>query len=169
MVNMNIKKKDLKGAMQIVMDVASENNPVHGRRMDLLKMRRGSMDHSTWLYKLETAMELTQWKDWTKEAMIIHLFLESADTEMSKVATAMLAKDSVNLADLRMEIRAIENSVWYKPKYQAKYAQQPNTWETDGIEGPGGSGVQKGGLRWCGDCKSKTHNTEACWGVCSHC
>ena len=48
MVNMNIKKKDLKGAMQIVMDVASENNPVHGRRMDLLKMRRGSMDHSTW-------------------------------------------------------------------------------------------------------------------------
>ena len=105
MVNMNIKKKDLKGAMQVVMDVASENNPVHGRRMDLLKMRRGSMDHSTWLYKLETAMELTQWKDWTKEAMIIHLFLESADTEMSKVATAMLAKDSVNLADLRMEIR----------------------------------------------------------------
>ena len=126
------------------------------------------MDHSTWLYKLETAMELTQWKDWTKEAMIIHLFLESADTEMSKVATAMLAKDSVNLADLRMEIRAIENSVWYKPKFQAKYAQQPNTWETDGVEGPGGSGVPNGGLRWCGDCKSKTHNTEACWGICPH-
>ena len=142
MVNMNIKKKDLKGAMQVVMDVASENNPVHGRRMDLLKMRRGSMDHSTWLYKLETAMELTQWKDWTKEAMIIHLFLESADTEMSKVATAMLAKDSVNLADLRMEIRAIENSVWYKPKHQVKYAQQPNTWETDGMGGQGGLGFR---------------------------
>ena len=45
--------------MLVVMEVASENNPVHGRRMDLLKMRRGSMDHSTWLFKLETAMELT--------------------------------------------------------------------------------------------------------------
>ena len=110
MVNLNIKKKNLKDAMQVVMDVASENNPVHGRRMDLLKMRRGSMDHSTWLYKLETTIELTKWEDWTKEAMIIHLFLESADMEMSKVATAMLAKDSVNLADLRMEICAIENS-----------------------------------------------------------
>ena len=60
-------------------------------------------------------MELTQWKDWSKEAMLIHLFLEGADTEMSKVATAMLARDSVSLPDLRMEIRAIENSTWYKP------------------------------------------------------
>ena len=127
MIQLEIKKKNLKDAMKIVMDVANENNPVHGRRMDLLKMRRGSMDHSTWLYKLETAMELTKWEDWTKEAMIIHLFLESADTEMSKVATAMLAKESVNLADLRMEIRAIENSTWYKPKFQAKYVQQPKT------------------------------------------
>ena len=116
MVNLNIKKKNLKDAMQVVMDVASENNPVHGRRMDILKMRMGSMDHSTWLYKLETAME----------PPIIHLFIESADTEMSKVATAMLAKDSVNLADLRMEIHAIENSVGYKLKFQVWGLQEQN-------------------------------------------
>ena len=133
MLNKQIKEKDLKRAMLVVMEVASENNPVHGRRMDLLKMRRGSMDHSTWLFKLETAMELTQWKDWSKEAMLIHLFLEGADTEMSKVATAMLARDSVSLPDLRMEIRAIENSVWYKPRHQVKYAQHPSTWETKGM------------------------------------
>ena len=169
MIQLEIKKKNLKEAMKVVMDVASENNPVHGRRMDLLKMRRGSQDHSQWLYKLETAMELTKWEDWTKESMIVHLFLESADTEMSKLATAMLAKESVNLSDLRMEIRAIENSTWYKPKFQAKYVQQPKTWETDGVEGAGGPGVPNGGLKWCGDCKSKTHNTEACWGVCPHC
>ena len=99
------------------MAVASENNPVHGIRMDLLKMRRGSQDHSQGLYKLETAMELTKWEDWTKESMIVHLFLESADTEMSKLDTAMLAKEKVDLSDLRMQIRAIENSVWYKPKF----------------------------------------------------
>ena len=155
--------------MKVVIAVANENNPVHGRRMDLLKMRRGSQDHSQWLYKLETAMELTKWEDWTKESMIVHLFLESADTEMSKLATAMLAKEKVDLSDLRMQIRAIENSVWYKPKFQAKYVQQPKTWETDGVEGAGGPGVPNGGLKWCGDCKSKTHNTEACWGVCPHC
>ena len=144
MLNLKIKEKDLKGAMKVVMEVASENNPVHNRRMDLLKMRRGTMDHSTWLFKLETAMELTQWKDWTKEKMLVHLFLEGADTEMSKVATAMLARDSVNLPDLRMEIRAIENSTWYKPRHQVKYAQQPNTWETEGMGGSGGSGSEPG-------------------------
>ena len=67
MLNKQIKEKDLKGAMLVVLEVASENNPVHGRRMDLLKMRRGSMDHSTWLFKLEEAMNLTQWQDWSKE------------------------------------------------------------------------------------------------------
>ena len=82
MVQLDIKKKNLTEAMKIVIAVANENNPVHGRRMDLLKMRRGSQDHSQWLYKLETAMELTKWEDWTKESMIVHLFIESADTEM---------------------------------------------------------------------------------------
>ena len=115
MVQMDIKSKDLKGAMAVVMAVASENNPVHGRRMDLLKMRRGSQDHSQWLHKLEAAIELTKYEEWSKEKMIVHLFLESADTEMSKLATTMLSKDTVNLSELRIQIRAIENSVWYKP------------------------------------------------------
>ena len=135
MIQLDIKNKNLKEAMEVVMAVASENNPVHGRRMDLLKMRRGSQDHSQWLYKLETAMELTKWEEWTKESMIVHLFLESADTEMSKLATAMLSKEKVDLSELRMQIRAVENSVWYKPKYnQAKFVQ-PKTWENDGVEG----------------------------------
>ena len=128
MIQLDIKNKNLKEAMEVVMAVASENNPVHGRRMDLLKMRRGSQDHSQWLYKLETAMELTKWEEWTKESMIVHLFLESADTEMSKLATAMLSKEKVDLSELRMQIRAVENSVWYKPKYNQAKIVQPKTW-----------------------------------------
>merc|ERR1711895_426156 len=109
--------------MLVVLEVASENNLVHGRWIDLLKMRRGSMDHSTWLFKLEEAMELTQWQDWSKEKMLVHLFLEGADTEMSKIATNMLARDKVSLPDIRMEVRATENSTWYKPRHQVKYTQ----------------------------------------------
>ena len=169
MLNKQIKEKDLKGAMLVVLEVASENNPVHGRRMDLLKMRRGSMDHSTWLFKLEEAMELTQWHEWSKEKMLIHLFLEGADTEMSKIATNMLAKDKVSLPDLRMEVRATENSTWYKPRLQVKYTQQTDNWETEGMGGARGSGGQPGGVRWCGDCRSKTHTPETCWGVCPYC
>ena len=35
--------------------------------------------------------------------------------------------------------------------------------------GPGGSGVQNRGLRWCEDCKSKTHTPETCCGLCPFC
>ena len=66
MVQLDIKSKNLKEAMEVVMAVTSENNPVHGRRMDLLKMRRGSQDHSQWLLKLEAAMELTKWEEWNR-------------------------------------------------------------------------------------------------------
>ena len=133
MIQMDIKSKDLMGAMAVVMAVASENNPVHGRRMDLLKMRRGSQDHSQWLYKLETAIELTKYEEWSKEKMIVHLFLESADTEMSKLATAMLAKDTVSLSELRMQIRAIENSVSYKPSVSHAKLVQPNSLGNGGL------------------------------------
>ena len=47
--------------------------------------------------------------------MIVHLFLESADTKIKKLATTMLSKDTVSLSELRIQIRAIEHSVWYKP------------------------------------------------------
>ena len=87
--------------------------------------------------------------------MIVHLFLESADTEMSKLATAMLAKDTVSLSELRMQIRAIENSVWYKPSVSHAKLVQPNSLGNGGL-GAGVSGA--GGLsgsKWCGDCKAR--------------
>ena len=76
MVQLDIKSKNLKAAMEVVMAVASENNLVQGRCMDLLKMRRGSQDQSQWLHKLEAALELTKLEEWNRESMIVHLFLE---------------------------------------------------------------------------------------------
>merc|ERR1711888_246999 len=166
MIAKQVKEKDLEGAISVILEVASDNNPVHGRRMDLLKLRRGSMDHRTFLFKLEELMELTMYHEWSKEKMIIHLFLEGADTEMARIATNMLAKDTVSLPDLIYEVRATENSTWYKRPLQVKYTQEKDNWETEGL---GGSGGQPGGVRWCGDCKSKTHTPETCWGVCQFC
>ena len=164
MITKQVKQKDLEGAMLVVLEVASDNNPVHGRRMDLLKLRRGSMDHSTFLFKLEELMELTMYHEWSKEKMIIHLFLEGADTEMARIATNMLAKDTVSLPDLRYEVRATENSTWYKRPLHVKYTQEKDNWETEGLGGARGSGRQPGSVRWCGDCRSKTHTPETCWG-----
>merc|ERR1712030_3012 len=41
--------------------------------------------------------------------------------------------------------------------------------ETEGMGGARGSGGRPGGVRWCGDCRSKTHTPEMCWGVCPYC
>ena len=35
--------------------------------------------------------------------------------------------------------------------------------------GAGGSGGQPRSVRWCGECKSKTHTPETCWGICPYC
>ena len=169
MVAKQVKEKDLGAAMSVVLEVASDNNPVHGRRMDLLKLRRGTMDHSTFLFKLEELMELTIYQEWSKEKMIIHLFLEGADPEMARIATNMLAKDTVSLPDLRYEVRATENSTWYKRPHQVKYTQEKDNWESEGLGGARGSGRQPGSVRWCGDCRSKTHTPETCWGPCQYC
>ena len=85
-------------------------------------------------------MELTKWEEWSKEKMLVHLFLESADTEMSKLATTMLSKDTVNLSELRIQIRAIENSVWYKPNINHAKLVQPRNWGS-GRVGEGASGA----------------------------
>ena len=115
------------------------------------------MDHSTFLFKLEELMELTIYQEWSKEKMIMHLFLEGADVEMARIATNMLAKDTVSLPDLRYEVRATENSTWYKRPHHVKFTQEKENWEGEGLGGAGGSGRQPGNVRWCGDCRSKTH------------
>ena len=68
-----------------------------------------------------------------------------------------------------MQIGAIENCVWYRPSVNHAKLVQPNSLGNGGL-GAGVSGA--GGLsgsKWCGDCNSKTHNPDACWGICPHC
>merc|ERR1711888_382569 len=137
MVAKKVKEKNLQAAMTVVLEVASDNNPVHGCRMDLLKLRRGTMDHSSFLFKLEELMEMTVYQEWSKEKMIIHLFLEGADAEMARLATNMLARDDVSLPDLKYEVRATENSTWYKRPHQVKYTQEKENWASEGARGDG--------------------------------
>ena len=64
----------------------------------------------------------------------------------------------------------MENSVWYKPNNNQAKIVQPRNWENGGVGvGTGSAGVPTDGIKWCGDCKSKTHNPDACWGICPHC
>merc|ERR1712030_42604 len=74
----------------------------------------------------------------------MHMFLEGADVEMARIATNMLAKDTVSLPDLRYKVRAAENSTWYKRPHQVKFTQEKDNWEGEGLGGARGSGRQPG-------------------------
>ena len=66
---------------------------------------------------------------------------------MSKLATAMLSKEKVDLSELRMQIRAVENSVWYKPNYNQAKIVQPRNWDNVGVEvGTGSAFVPTDGI-----------------------
>ena len=56
-----------------------------------------------------------------------------------------------------------------KVPHQVKYTQEKDNWESEGLGGARGSGRQPGSVRWCGDCRSKTHTPETCWGACQYC
>ena len=93
--------------------------------------------------------------------MIATLFLTSADVEVSKIVTTELAKPTLNMAEMKAQIRNIESSTWYRgPKATAKVA---------GGGAAGGVGGAGGGARWCTRCERDTHNTDMCWGPCGNC
>ena len=49
----------------------------------------------------------------TKDEFLIHLFAESADMTISKIAMEILSSKKPTVADLRSKIAETENSLWY--------------------------------------------------------
>ena len=45
--------------------------------------------------------------------MCATLFLTYADVEMSKVVTGLMNKDTLDMVELRAQIRSLESSSWY--------------------------------------------------------
>ena len=161
MVELGIKSKSVEEVKKVILQVAGIHVTLHDRRLDFLRSKKEGKCHSEYLRELEEKIELTDWENWTKNQMIATLFLTSADIEISKVVTTELAKPTLNMAELKAQIRNIESSTWYRgPKATAKVA---------GGGAAGGVGGAGGGARWCTRCERDTHNTDMCWGPCGNC
>ena len=76
----------------------------------MLKVKKTS-SHSDFLQKLERTMEVGEWEKMSKDQFLIHIFAESADQTMSKVATEILSGKTQIVAALRNKIAKTENSV----------------------------------------------------------
>ena len=88
----------------------------------------------------------------TQDQFLIHLFGESADQTMSKIAMEILSGAIPTVAALRTKVAETENSLWYNAgRNLGKFAggQAPPT-----------------GARFCKPCNSNTHWEYLGWGVC---
>ena len=99
--------------MDLIRLEAETRNPLHGRRMALLKLalEKKTGRHSDHLMKLERHMEVIDWESMTKDQFLIHLFAEGCSCNvMSKLAMEVLSSDKPTVADLRKKIAETENS-----------------------------------------------------------
>ena len=142
--------KTLEQVTDIIAEESEARNPIHQRRIELLRVKKADSTHSDFLYKLEQYAELSEFSSLTLDGLISHLFLEQSDQEMGRICQEILAKEpGGNLKTLRSEIKRAEGSVWYKGAHR-------NT-------------AKRTEDRYCGDCDSITHNKKDCWGACTHC
>ena len=159
------KNKSLEDIMTLIKLEAETRDPLHGRRMALLKLALGKKTgkHSDHLMRLERHMEVIEWENMSKDQFLIHLFAESCSCNvMSKLSMEILSSDNPTVADLRKKISETENSLWYSNSQNlSKYA---GGGVTDG--NPGGSTP---GQRYCKPCDSTTHWESQCYGVCRFC
>ena len=151
------KNKKLEDIMTLIKLEAETRDPLHGRRMALLKLALGKKTgkHSDHLMRLERHMEVIDWENMTKDQFLIHLFAESCSCNvMSKLSMEVLSSNTPTVAELRKKISQTENSLWYS-----------NSQNLGKFAGSGGTP----GQRYCKPCDSTTHWESQCYGVCRFC
>ena len=154
LVQKGLKLKDsLDSVINLILEESNQRNPLHQRRMQLLRIKKDS-SHSEFLHNIEELMELVAFGEMTKEAFILHLFIEQADAEMSKLAAENLrVNPKGDLNSFRAQIKQVESSTWYSGRSTEHRAKTVGTPE----------------VRFCKACDSSSHNPDQCWGECIHC
>ena len=66
--------------------------PVHQRRMEFVRERRGNSTYSEFLQRLEERVELIELESLTKQSLVSHIFMEGSDLEMNRITIEILAK-----------------------------------------------------------------------------
>ena len=86
------QNKSLQQIVDIIMAESDARNPLHSRRMNLLRVKKTG-SHSDFLFNLEEIGALIDIQSLTLEALIMHLFLEQSDQTMAKTCQEILAKN----------------------------------------------------------------------------
>ena len=92
MKSRNCQEGSLEEIIQALKEESSLLCPVHQRRMEFLRERRGNSTHSEFLQRLEERIELIEFESLTKQSLVSHIFMEDSDLEMTRINTAILAE-----------------------------------------------------------------------------
>ena len=71
-----VRDKDLKTALDILVDESQLRNPVHGHRIDFLATKRGGQSHSDFFDTLEEKLALIEFEKLTPDSLLTHIFLQ---------------------------------------------------------------------------------------------
>ena len=69
LIHQNIKEKDLQGVIDLILEESSGRNPLHQRRIDLLRVKKEG-SHSDFLFALEEHMSLVEFNTMTKDSFL---------------------------------------------------------------------------------------------------
>jgi hypothetical protein len=147
-----LEDKPVRELTELIKEEGKLRMPVHQRRLQLLKAKRNQTKHTEFIFQLEKLMSVAEFEKMTSDKMILHLFAETADSIMSRLALEILSAVDLKVADLRTRVTEVENAIWYKRHQGMGKVACVNTVE-----------------KHCETCKGKWHNTEDCWGKWEHC
>ena len=96
---------------------------LHDRRLEFLRSKKENQSHSEFLRCLEERIDLCDYKNWSRDAMVSTLFLTFCDIDMGKIVTEQMSREALNMTELRAQVRSLESCPWYKgPKNSVKLA-----------------------------------------------
>ena len=123
MLEDDVKTKDLEGVRQTIMKVAAVHTTLHNRRLEFLRSKKENQTHSDFLRCLEEKIDLCDYKNWSRDQMVTTLFLTFCDIDMGKIVTEQMSRETLNMTELRAQVRSLESCPWYKgPKNSVKLA-----------------------------------------------
>ena len=108
-------KKDLKELCDLLHEESEKKYPKHQRRINLLKMKKQQTESNTdFLRRVRRNLEVAEIKTMTEEELGMHIFIESSDQILGKLAIDKLQKKNPSLDDLENAVQATEVSAWYE-------------------------------------------------------
>ena len=87
--------------------------PCHQRKMNLIQIKSGQENHSDYLDKLSNLFSVVEYEQMSGYEFQIHLFIESANSQMAKTAMELLETENPTMQRLKVKVKEIENYVWY--------------------------------------------------------